>query len=89
MVWIQIRPDILGPNYLQRPSADDKSLLARKRVFFQNSFGNIIRVSNGLDPDQDRQNVCPDLCPIYLQRPSADSKSGASKEKGLKTWQGR
>ena len=42
-------------------------------AFFQNnfstvSFRNTIRVSNSLDPDQDRQNVGPDLGPNCLQR---------------------
>ena len=36
---------------------------------------NNIRVSNNLDPDQDQQNVCPDLGPNRLQRLSADDKS--------------
>ena len=35
---------------------------------FLNSFRNTIRVSNSLDPDQDRQNVGPDLDPDCLQR---------------------
>ena len=35
----------------------------------------IIRVSNVLDPDQDRQNVGPDLDPNRLQRLSADDKN--------------
>ena len=40
------------------------------------SFRNTIRVSNGLDPDQDRQNVGPDLDPNCLKiRLSADDKS--------------
>ena len=33
------------------------------------------RVSNGLDTDQDRLSVGPDLGPNYLQRLSADDKS--------------
>ena len=33
-----------------------------------------IRVSNGLNQDQDRQNVDPDLGPNCLQRLSADDK---------------
>ena len=41
----------------------------------EKSFRNTIRVSNGLDPDQDRQNVGPDLGPNCLQRLSADNKS--------------
>ena len=57
----------------------------------KNYFRNTIRVSNGLDPDQDwqnvgpdlqdRQNVGPDLGPNYLQRLSADEKVATSKEK--------
>ena len=36
-----------------------------------------MRVSNGLDPDQDRHRVGPDLGPIRLQRLSAaDQKEG-------------
>ena len=43
--------------------------------FFQNKlFMNIIRVSNGLDPDQDHDSVGPDLGPNCLQRLSADDK---------------
>ena len=30
---------------------------------------------NCLDPDQDRQNVCPHLAPDCLQKLSADDKS--------------
>ena len=46
-----------------------------KSNFFKYSFRNTIRVSNGLDPDQDGQNVGPDLSPNCLQRLSADDKS--------------
>ena len=35
----------------------------------------MIRVSNSLDPDQDRRFVSPDLGPNCLQRLSADNKS--------------
>ena len=35
---------------------------------FKNSFRNTIRVSNSLDPDQDRRSVIPDLGPNGLQR---------------------
>ena len=38
-------------------------------------------MSNGLDPDQDRQNVGPDLGPNCLQRLSSDDKSATSKDK--------
>ena len=47
-------------------------------TFSNNSFRNTIRVANGLDgldPDQDRQTVSPDLGPICLQRLSAEDKS--------------
>ena len=40
----------------------------------------IIRVSNGLDPDQDRRYVGPDLGPSCLQRLSADDRTPARKE---------
>ena len=40
-----------------------------------NSFRNTIRVSNSLDPDQDRHSVGPDLGPNCLLRLSADDKS--------------
>ena len=45
------------------------------KIFFQEHYLYIIRVSNGLDPDQDRQNVGPDLGPNCLQRLSADDKN--------------
>ena len=37
-------------------------------------------MSNSLDPDQDRQNVGPDLGPNCLQRLSADDKSCEERE---------
>ena len=43
-------------------------------LFKKSNFENAIRESNGLDPDQDRQNVGPDLGPSCLQRLSADDK---------------
>ena len=44
--------------------------------FFKTEFfGYIIRVSNGLGPDQDRHNVGPDLGPKSLERLSADQNS--------------
>ena len=46
-----------------------------KLTFSNNSFSNAIRVSNSLDPDQDRQNVGPDLDPNRLQRLPADDRS--------------
>ena len=47
-----------------------------KLTFSKNSFRNIIRVSNGLNPDQDRHSVGPDLDPNCLQRLSVDDKGG-------------
>ena len=47
---------------------------------FSKILTHIIRVSNSLDPDQDRQNVGPDLGPNCLKRLSADDKS--------RRWQG-
>ena len=44
-------------------------------MFSKNDFRNTIRVSNGLDPDQDRHNVGPDLGPNCLQKLSADDIS--------------
>ena len=38
-------------------------------------------MSNGLDPDQDRHSVSPDLGPKCLQRLSADNKVTTSKER--------
>ena len=38
-------------------------------------------MSNGLNPDQDRHSVGPDLNPNHLQRLSADDKVAASKER--------
>ena len=40
-----------------------------------------MRVSNCLDPDQDRRFVGPDLGPYCLQRLSADHKVATSKER--------
>ena len=52
-----------------------------KISLFQNSFRNVIRVSNGFDPDQDRHSVGPDLVPNCLQGLSADDESGRQQEK--------
>ena len=45
--------------------------LFSKLTFSKNSFRNTIRVSNGLDPDQDRHSVGPDqvqsVCKGYQQ----------------------
>ena len=43
--------------------------------FFKKFFQDTIRVTNGLDPDQDRHFVGPELGPNCLQRLSADDKS--------------
>ena len=46
-----------------------------KLTFSKNSFRNPIRVSNGLDQDQDRHSVSPDLGPNHLQRLTVDDKN--------------
>ena len=45
-----------------------------KLTFSKNSFRNTIRVSNGLESDQDSHSVGPDLGPNCLQFLSADDK---------------
>ena len=40
-------------------------LLSFADSFLKSSFRNIVRASNGLDSDQDRQNVGPDFGPNY------------------------
>ena len=54
-------------------------LLMSSANFFQNifkdSFTNTLRLTNGLDPDQRRRSVCPDLGPNYLEWLSADDRS--------------
>ena len=44
-------------------------------IFKKNSSSNNIRLSNGLDPDQERRSVGPDLGPNCLQRFTADGKN--------------
>ena len=56
---LSVGPD-LGPNCLQRLSADDN-------FFLKNSFRNTFIVSKSLDPDQDQLSVGPDLGPNCLQ----------------------
>ena len=46
-------------------------LIFFKIIFLKNSFRNIIRVLNSLDPDQARHFVGPDLDPDCLQMLSA------------------
>ena len=53
----------------------------QNQLFHKKSFRNSIRVSNGLDTDQDRHNVGPDLGPNCLQMLSVDDKS--------RRWQGK
>ena len=51
------------------------SLTFFKINFFEKFFQEYLQGVNGLDPDQDRQTVGPDLSPNCLQRFSADDKS--------------
>ena len=54
------------------------------KFFFQKSFRTTIRVSNGLDPDQDGHDVRPDLGSNCLQWLSADGKNcRINKERAL------
>ena len=53
------------------------------KYFFLNYFKNTIGVSNGLDPDQDRNSVGPDLGPNHLQRLSVDDKGRHQHGKSL------
>ena len=55
--------------------------LFSKLTFTINSFRNTIRVSNSLNPDQDQQNVGPDLGSNCLQRLSADKTVAARNER--------
>ena len=49
--------------------------VAKNEICFKISVRNTTRVSNGLDPDQDRRSVGPDQGPNCLQMLSADDKS--------------
>ena len=49
--------------------------LSRVKHSTTEPFGNSIRVSNGLDADQDQRYVGPDLGPNCLKRLSANDKS--------------
>ena len=69
LMWVLIESWVIF--YVLLSSADFFS----KLTFFKHSFRNAIRVSNGLDPDQDQRSVGPDLGPNCLQRSSADDKS--------------
>ena len=53
-------------------------------TFSKNSFCNTFRVSNSLDPDQDRFFVGPDLGTNCLQRFTADDKCHPSQERVTK-----
>ena len=58
-------------------------LIFSKLTFSKNAFRNIVRVSNRLDADQDRQKVSPDLVQNCLQRLSADSQKSPLARKEL------
>ena len=65
-----VRPD-LGPNCLQRFTAEDKIKELKmqqnlKKVNVALKWRLMITNTNSLDPDQDRQNVGPDLDPNRL-----------------------
>ena len=82
-VWIQIRTDIMSvliwvqtfcKGYRLKSSCSCCRLLTFSKLTFSKNFRNTIRVSNSLDPDQDR-HVGPDLGPNCLQWLSADYKN--------------
>ena len=50
------------------------------------SFSNTIRVSNGLDPDQDRQNVHPDLGPKMFAKFISRQQITPSLPKGVNSF---
>ena len=52
----------------------------QKSTFSKQSFRNTSRVSNSLDPDQERLSVGPDLDPNCLKRFQQMTKVTASKE---------
>ena len=52
-----------------------------KSISQKKKFRNIIRVSNSLDPDQDRHSVGPDHGPNCLQRLQADDEKSSLHEK--------
>ena len=57
-----------------------------QNYFEKNSFRTTIRVSNGLDPDQDRRSVGPDRTSVLILvqtvfKVSADKKVSTSKER--------
>ena len=63
-------------------------LLLSSLDLFQNQLfkKSLIRVSNGLNPDQNRQKVCPDLGPSCLQRLPAYMYCGYSLIGGSINW---
>ena len=50
-------------------------LTFRNNILAKNSLRNTFSVAKGMDPDQDRRSVGPDLDTNFLQRLSADDKS--------------
>ena len=70
-VWIQIRTDVLSVLIWVQTVCKGYNcclLIFSKLTFSKNSFRNIIiRVSNSLNPGQDRHSVCPDLGTNCLQ----------------------
>ena len=50
-------------------------LLSSADFLLKKTYRNSICASNGLDPDQDRRSVGPDLGPNCLQRLSADDNT--------------
>ena len=56
-------------------------LLFFQNHFFENSFRNLTRVSNSLDPDQDQHSAGPDLGPNCLKDYQQMTKVATSQER--------
>ena len=70
-MWILLNSLYAGYYFMFVLSSADFSKITSSNI----SFRNTIREPNGLDPDQDRQNVGPDLSQLRLQSLSACQKS--------------
>ena len=53
----------------------------KKKILQKILIRKTIRESNGLEPDQNRLSVSPDLGPVCLRRLSADDKVAAIKDR--------
>ena len=77
MSWLKCVINSLHAGYMILLSAD----FFQNFLFFKNSFVNTIRVSNGLDPDQDRHFVSPGQIHIVRKDHQPTTKVATSKER--------